>query len=77
MRLIDADALPIKFDGHSIGAWEIDVRNAPTIDPVVHGYWIKDKYEADTCSICGKWETDASMDFNFCPHCGAKMYGEK
>lgn len=33
MRLIDADALPIKFDGHTVGVWKINLEAAPTINP--------------------------------------------
>ncbi len=33
MRLIDADALPIKFDGHTVGVWKNDLDAAPTINP--------------------------------------------
>lgn len=34
MRLIDADALPIKFDGHIVSVWKNDIDNAPTVDAV-------------------------------------------
>ena len=35
MRLIDADALPIKFDGHKfVVVWKNDLDNAPTVDAV-------------------------------------------
>ena len=33
MRLIDADALPISFDGHTISVWKKDLDAAPTINP--------------------------------------------
>ena len=33
MRLIDADALPISFDGHTISVWKRDLDAAPTINP--------------------------------------------
>ena len=33
MRLIDADALPIKFDGHTVSVWKNDLEAAPTINP--------------------------------------------
>ncbi len=32
MRLIDADALPVKFDGHTISVWKNDLDAAPTIN---------------------------------------------
>ena len=53
----------------------------PTIDPVKHGHWInidakfENMYVAHQCSICkSEFLGDAS---NFCPRCGAKMYGEQ
>jgi hypothetical protein len=33
MRLIDADALPISFDGHTVSVWKKDLDEAPTINP--------------------------------------------
>lgn len=33
MRLINADALPVNFDGHTVSVWKKDLDNAPTIDP--------------------------------------------
>jgi hypothetical protein len=33
MRLIDADTLPISFDGHTIGVWKKDLDAALTINP--------------------------------------------
>jgi hypothetical protein len=33
MRLIDADALPISFDGHTVSVWKKDLDAAPTINP--------------------------------------------
>ena len=33
MRIIDADALPVSFDGHVVSIWKKDLDNAPTIDP--------------------------------------------
>ena len=32
MRLIDADTLPIKFDGHTFSVWKNDLDAAPTIN---------------------------------------------
>ena len=81
MRLIDADALPIKFDGHIVAVWKNDLDNAPTIDPVKHGHWIytgiRGRYPTCQCSVCGAYENaDWAMiqeGANYCPHCGAKM----
>lgn len=44
-----------------------DIRNAPTIDPVVHGRWLLD----GRCSEC--LENPLTTHRNFCPNCGAKM----
>lgn len=41
MRLIDADALPIKFDGHTVSVWKNDIDVAPTVNPYE---WISVKY---------------------------------
>jgi predicted RNA-binding Zn-ribbon protein involved in translation (DUF1610 family) len=45
---------------------------------VKHGKWIP-KGIADKCSVCGRWLVieQASADLNYCPHCGAKMDGER
>lgn len=73
MRLIDADALRgplMAFDSKVLDI----VDNAPTIDPVKHGAWVK-----GSCSICGE---DALLDdveneflSKYCPCCGARMDG--
>ena len=65
------------------------IKDLPVADamPVVHGKWEK----SDTglwqhCSVCGvavevesMYMCKASEDenFNFCPHCGAKMDGKR
>ena len=55
-----------------------DVKNAPTVDAVevVHGRWIP-QYPTSAfighCSVC---KTLASLDWNYCPNCGAKMDGD-
>lgn len=83
MRLIDADALGIGFANPELFnnpqrayGWNDVVEiigNAPTIDvvPVVHGHWID-----GTCGcykICSKCDQISDFDFDYCPHCGAKM----
>lgn len=55
------------------------VNDQPVVDPVKHGRWILDEnekiplYRIKTCSLCGCRVNGAQ--FNFCPHCGAKMLG--
>ena len=34
MRLVDADKLPIKYDGHTVGVWQIDLEKAPTVEAI-------------------------------------------
>lgn len=89
MRLIDADELKVDYIVPStstntscyryVSKEQID--NAPTIDPVRHGTWLK--YPGDIVSDDGLWgETlyDCSecghtrhVATEFCSKCGAKM----
>ena len=64
---------------------EFIVDEIPTADvaPVRHGYWIEQENWAPddyyyTCSACGEdYNTIyGTPDYNFCPHCGAKMDGD-
>lgn len=55
------------------------IRDAPTIDQERHGYWIQHRGgdgEYDECSRCG-YEAGLgfaySLDYKYCPECGAKM----
>lgn len=49
-----------------------NIVNAPTIDPVKHGYWIdlNDDGSSWKCSVCGEVQCCNS---NYCGDCGAKM----
>ena len=55
------------------------LKGMPAIDPVKHGRWIVDenekipRYQIKTCSLCGCRVN--GTQFNFCPHCGAKILG--
>ena len=63
------------------------IQNAPAEDvqEVRHGEWIEGAehftngfYEAE-CNKCGnyiRWNEGNSGEWNFCPHCGAKMDGK-
>lgn len=89
MRLVDADALPIKFDGHTVGVWKNDLEKAPTIDavPVVRCGECKYSNPIDTtnppfryyrpeCVVCycGQVVGDEPMIYLPTHFCG---YGEK
>lgn len=70
----------------------VSIGNAPAADvqEVRHGEWTKDDSGGCYCSACG-WYADydydyvtyvtnnglGNGDFNYCPHCGAKMDGGK
>jgi len=80
MRLIDADALiaeSLKPGAYNyVDTWQI--ANAPTIDPVRHGRWLKGGYVCGEtewiCSVCGEteWRTNCNR-MKYCMFCGAKM----
>lgn len=56
-----------------------EIRNAPTIDPIKHGRWIKpvpgdgEPY----CSCCKSYQQwiwgEGYINYSYCPNCGAKM----
>ena len=55
---------------------------AADVAPVVHGEWIathKEKIVSwQSCSKCGSiYPPNCKRHYNFCPHCGAKMGGER
>lgn len=80
MRLIDADALMRCIPNEDITS-RFAVENAPTIEaePVKHGKWQVNeafKYKDMTCTACGwlfEYYNGLEEDWNYCPHCGAKM----
>lgn len=82
MRLIDADALELDaaYDDGEYWAYSwIQIKNAPTIDPVRKtGIWknrslniLYPEWERYECSVCGGY----SYIHKYCPNCGAKMEG--
>ena len=95
MRLIDADALTkvlrIQEDewGTPDETWmpESDygrvIKSMPTIDPVKHGRWQKDRYTLKSgeqyimyqCSECGARFQEVGYGWPYCPECGARMDG--
>lgn len=82
-RYIDVEAL--KNDGHPCwhdgeGNIYYEVDHAPTADveEVKHGKW-KDHPYFYHCELCNKWLDieQGTADMNYCPHCGAKMDGQR
>lgn len=90
VELIDANALYSKlvrktiinfkpfdtwFSGYAHAMAEVEelINDAPVIYPVKHGKWI-DSSNGWMCTCC---EMDTSKEWNYCPHCGAKMDGGK
>ena len=57
---------------------------AADVSPVRHGHWKEEEgWSPDdyyyTCSFCGEDYVTIdgrTPDYNFCPHCGAKMDGD-
>ena len=51
------------------------------VAPVRHGRWVeKEKYTFGImydCSLCGDRILDNGHSWNYCPNCGAKMYGDE
>ena len=83
MRLIDADALlnrmtkAMESGSNLNGTFHLYIEHAPTIQRPT-GEWIQKDMCADRfCSECNYavWDSEAE-EYNFCPNCGAKMFGE-
>lgn len=91
MRLIDADSIELMDKAYSVfdpmrEEWDVvisvnDIENAPTIDPVKHGYWIDVELvrsygilKGIRCSECGKEQPKGSFNVpKYCSECGARM----
>lgn len=54
MRLIDADKLPISFDGHTVSVWKNDIDNAPTVE-AIPVEWIKNYRDFMRNKEKGEW----------------------
>ena len=53
----------------------IEALPAADVAPVVHGAWqVTDRFKA--CSVCG-YAFARLLPDKYCPHCGAKMDGER
>ena len=74
----EADALYKATDIYNV------IKSAPTADVVEvrHSYWqcsnVRMSSRDITCRYCHRTETisNGSEDFEYCPHCGAKMDGK-
>ena len=74
-----------QFWADTIRYFEKRINNLDDYDvmPVRHGYFRRLTFSGDTiiCSECKMayniFETNGAENFNFCPHCGAKMDGKE
>lgn len=44
---------------------------------VVHGYWTTTDTILGTCCVCSVCGSCPTMEYKYCPYCGAKMDGER
>lgn len=78
MRLIDADAVIDEYNascGTISDLIEI-ILDAPTVDPIKDGEWVKTDYKPmifTKCSLCGQ-RVEIQNKSAFCPGCGARMH---
>ena len=75
------------IDSHEDGSWrwvnavtDKDIMNIPSADvaPVRHGHWVKEKSDVLIhwhCSVCKNCYYLEEPNANYCPNCGAKMFG--
>lgn len=58
----------------------VDAQPAADVEEVRHGMWVEVEGEGyDICSECGNSNLigHLSIEFDYCPYCGAKMDKEK
>lgn len=63
------------IDEHTMNLILLELDEAPMEDvaPVVHGHWQSTGLISCRCSECQHLELKGSMEYLYCPHCGAKM----
>ena len=63
------------IDEHTMNLILLELDEAPMEDvaPVVHGHWQSTGLISCRCSVCQHLELKGSMEYLYCPHCGAKM----
>ena len=76
--------IPLFLDINEIVAIiQLDTILSADVAPVKHGHFRSLTFSNDTiiCSECKMayniFETNGAENFNFCPHCGAKMDGDE
>lgn len=84
IEAIKNDALEMVYYGKEAAIECLGAVPAADVRPVVYGEWIPPNYPvccAIRCSVCGETEyldePEQYKDWDFCPHCGADMRGEK
>ena len=51
-----------------------EITEAPTIDPVKHGKWLRTPTWWAYCSVCGmELPNESNETTDYCPNCGAHM----
>ena len=58
----------------------VDEMPAADVAPVRHGYWVKEKRDVLIhwhCSACEECYFLEEPNAEYCPHCGAKMDGDR
>ena len=76
MRLVDAYALWHKtFTCEDAADVRKEIENAPTVDarPVVHGRWKTTDTLLGRCCVCSVCGSCPTMEYRYCPYCGADM----
>ena len=67
-------------NGHGFTECSLEryISEQPTVDaePVRHGRWMHLSNTWGECSVCGE-RNKYLKRWNYCPHCGAKMDGER
>lgn len=75
----------LSVDGYSEGETNMlnavlyELKNMPSAEPVRHGKWIHrwsgcgSVWLEQRCSECGLTLEEEPIDYNYCPHCGARM----
>ena len=62
-------------------AWCKHFKSKDDVVEVKHGEWVCEKdgyHRIYECSLCkDKWSYGAILHMNYCPNCGAKMYGKE